>query len=107
MKRTRRSFLRAALGCSVAALGVPGALLSVTPKPELTYTSWYKPGIWALPKPIDGKLLEGSVIVSETIDRVYVKMKNHVHLKADNKIREDEPWQEWKGVHSSKPFLER
>ena len=55
MKRNRRSFLKAALGCATA-LVVPGALPSVTPKdsfegvykrPKPHITTWYKPGIWA------------------------------------------------------------
>ena len=106
MKRNRRSFLKAALGCA-AALVVPGALPSVIPKPPAIFKPtarenaaiWYKPGIWAMPKPIDAKLLEGSIIVFET--------KQHVHLKFDNRIWKDKPWQEWKGAPFSKPFLER
>lgn len=100
-KKTRRRFLKAALGC-VTAVFVPGVLLTdkkfvntVTTLPAtFKLSTWYKPGIWALPKPIDGKLLEGSTVVFET--------KDHVHLKWSN-----DPWKESKGVRSLRPFLER
>ena len=91
MKRNRRSFLKAALGCSVAALGVPGALLLRKPKLKLlrptareNLCSWYKPGIWALPKAtmdtsqgtIDVRLLDGSLIVFEDDGVVHLKFEN-------------------------------
>lgn len=99
MTRNRRSFLKAALGCATA-LVVPGALPSVTPKPEstVTYCNWYKPGIWAMAKDDPGlvnvKLIPGTLIVMTTDKLVYLRMENG-------------SWKESKGVRSSKPFLER
>ena len=99
MKRNRRSFLKAALGCATA-LVVPGVLPSVTPKPKLellrptareNIVSWYKPGIWAMPKG-SAKAIEGTIIVHETADVVYLKMM------VDGS---------WNDVASSKRFLER
>ena len=77
MKRNRRSFLKAALGCATA-LVVPGVLPKIIPKPVVETCTWYKPGIWAMPKPIaiDAKLLEGSIIVFETDGVVHLKFRN-------------------------------
>jgi hypothetical protein len=74
---------------------VPGALHSVPiPKPEVTYTNWYKPGIWAMPITANMKIIPGTLIVMELDGVRYLKM-------------EEGQWKESKGVRSSKPFLER
>jgi len=107
MKRNRRSFLKAALGC--AAVCVPGVLprkklellrptarenLDAWDNPKIssdvTMCGWYKPGIWALPKgttdvskgTIDPKLLEGSLIVFESDSVVHLKFE-HGQWKED------------------------
>lgn len=82
MKRNRRSFLKAVLGCGVAVV-VPGALLSekkfvntVTTVPNVfTYWSWYKPGIWAMPKDA-AKLVPGAIIVRDLGDVVHIRMED-------------------------------
>lgn len=82
MKRNRRSFLKAALGC-VASLAVPGVLLTekkfvntVTTLPDVfKITTWYKPGIWAMSTE-DAKLIEGAIIVMRENGVVWLKMEN-------------------------------
>lgn len=85
MKRNRRSFLKAALGC-VAAVSVPGVLLSVKKplntiplffkhKPTVEYTTWYKPGIWAVPKGSESGI-KGMVVIHRDKNFVFMKMDN-------------------------------
>lgn len=80
MKRNRRSFLKAALGCA-AALVVPGALLSekklqlLRPTARENAAAWYKPGIWAMPKG-SAKLIPGVIIIKEIGPIVHVTFDN-------------------------------
>jgi hypothetical protein len=75
MKRNRRSFLKAALGCATA-LVVPGVLPRIpTPEPEIKITTWYKPGIWAMPKG-SAKLIPGVIIIKEIGPIVHVTFDN-------------------------------
>lgn len=72
MKRNRRSFLKAALGCGLAVY-VPGVLPKILPKPTVEYTTWYKPGIWALPKDLASGI-KGMVVIHADKNFVFMKM---------------------------------
>lgn len=91
-RKTRRSFLKAALGCA-AALCVPVRLSS---EPEVKLCSWYKPGIWAVPKGTNIDLLDSSVVVLRTDGVVFLRFDGGM-------------WKEtkWKDGRSSRRFSER
>ena len=85
-KRTRRSFLKAALGCGLAVY-VPGVLLpekkrplDTIPlvfkhKPTVAYCTWYKPGIWMMPRDVASGI-KGMVVIHAEKDFVFLKMDN-------------------------------